>query len=329
MTFQNPVALLLIIPLIMILTIRKYPRRAISFPAASSLSGLPVTVTQRAAMAAPMMRRAALLLAVISLARPQIVNTETSVSSKGVDIVLALDLSTSMLAVDRSRPERKRSRLVIAKEVTREFIAKRAGDRIGLVAFAARPYPVGPLTLDHDWLSRCLDTLEPESTEDGTALGDGLLAAVNRLRSSPAESRVIVLLTDGRSNAGEITSDTAAAAARALGVKVHTIGIGSRGHAEFPIEDPLGGTIWRAIAADLDEATLQSIATTTGGRYFKADGPEGLRSIFAEIDRLEKHIIVEKRSRSRKELFTPFILAAFLLLITERTFSVTWLRGLP
>lgn len=328
MSFQNPLALLLLLPLGIVLMARKKPMRGIIFPAISDLVTISKTLKQRVSALLPLMRISSIFLALISLARPQISNTETIIRTKGVDIVISLDLSTSMLAVDRSSSQH-RSRLDIAKDVTRDFITKRTGDRIGLVAFAARPYPIGPLTVDHQWLTETLIRLSPSSTEDGTAIGDGLLAALNRLRSSPAESRTIILLTDGRSNTGATTPQDATAVAHGLGVKIHTVGIGSKGKAEFPVEDPFGGTIWREVNADLDEAALRDIASMTGGRYFRADNADNLRSIFAEIDKLEKRTITEKKHQSTQELFPPIILATFLLLMAEQTLRATWLRGIP
>ena len=328
MTFQTPLALLLLLPLISILLLRKKrTRSAIPFPGVALLSLLPQTLRQRVAYLLPWLQVAAMISMIVALARPQLVKSETTVTSRGVDIVIALDLSTSMLAVERGSVDRTRSRLVIAKEVTRDFITRRPGDRIGFVAFAARPYPVAPLTLDHDWLTTVLDRLEIGSIEDGTALGDALLAAVNRLRSSPAQSRTVLLLTDGRSNVGETTPGTAAAAARAVGVKIHTIGIGGKAPALFPVVDPLGGIIWREINADLDEVALQEIAATTGGSFFRADDAAALRSVFQEIDKLERRPIEEKRHQSVRELFSPLLLTTLFLFMFLQTLRSTWLRG--
>jgi Ca-activated chloride channel family protein len=308
---------------------RRHPAAAIPFPGIAFLSPLPKTLRRSFARLLPSLQLAALICMIIALARPQLVSTETTVFSQGVDIVIALDLSSSMLAVDRSSADRSRSRLVIAREVTREFIARRSGDRIGFVAFAARPYPIAPLTLDHDWLAAVLERLEIGSMEDGTALGDGILAAVNRLRSSQAGSRTVVLLTDGRSNVGKSVPRTAAAAAQALGIRIHAIGIGGKAPALFPVEDPLGGTTWRTVSADLDEAALQEIAAGTGGRYFRADDATTLRSVFQEIDRLEKRPIEEKRTRSVRELFPALALVPLLLLLGTEALRSTWLREVP
>lgn len=329
MTFQTPLALLLLFPLAIILFLqrKKNMPSAIKLPGIALIPALPKTMKQRLAQLLPRLQTAALICMIVALARPQLISTETSVTSRGVDIVIALDLSTSMLAVDRGTPDRGRSRLAIAKEVTRDFIAGRPGDRIGFVAVAARPYPVAPLTLDHEWLTTVLDRLEIGAIEDGTALGDGILAAVNRLRSSRAGSRAVVLMTDGRSNVGEVSPGAAASAARALGIRVHTIGIGAKVPALFPVTDPLGGIVWREVNADLDEASLREIAAITGGGSFRAGDASGLRAVFREIDRLEKRPIEEKQRRNAHDLFTPLLLAALLLVMFSQALRATWLRG--
>jgi Ca-activated chloride channel family protein len=270
-----------------------------------------------------------LLLAIVALARPQMKLRESTIVSRGIDLVVALDVSTSMLAVDRPSPVTAHSRFQIAKDVTRDFISRRSGDRIGLIAFAARPYPAAPLTLDHQWLTGTVDQLEIGTIEDGTALGDGMLAAVNRLRSSPAGSRAVVLVTDGRNNAGVVEPSVAAEAARSLGIRVHTVGIGGRGTAEYPVEDPLGGITYRQVTADLDEDALTKIAATTGGTYFRATDAATLQNIFIEIDRLERRPIEEKVSTAVQELFPPFLLAALLLLAADIVLRTTWLRRSP
>lgn len=331
MSFHDPAALLLLIPVLLLMgiSIRRNGSSHIRLPVTALLAGLPATPRQRLAAWLPAARAVAAALAIIALARPQLQVRDATVTSRGIDLALALDISTSMLAIDRTAEAHGRSRLQIAKEVTRDFISKRSGDRIGIVAFAARCYPAAPLTLDLDWLNRTLEQLETGAIEDGTALGDGLLAAINRLRSSPAASRTLLLITDGRNNAGTVPPAVATQAAKTLGIKVHTIGIGSRGPADFPVEDPLGGITYRTVHADLDEATLADIARTTGGSYFHAADVAGLRSAFSEIDRLEKRPITVKVTNSVRELFTPVLAAALILLLIEILVRSTWLRRTP
>jgi Ca-activated chloride channel family protein len=271
----------------------------------------------------------AIVLGVIALARPQLQQREATVTSRGIDLLLALDVSTSMLAVDRTASAHDRSRFQIARDVTRDFISRRSGDRIGMIAFAARPYPIAPLTLDHQWLNDVIDQLEIGNIEDGTALGDGLLAAVNRLNASPSASRAIVVITDGRNNAGTVPPLIAAQAAHTLGIRVHAIGIGGQGAAAFPVEDPLGGVTYRQVAADLDVATLHGIAQTTGGRFYRATDAAALQNVFAEINLLERRPIEEKVNISYRELFPSLLLAALLLLVVDTILRTTWLRRNP
>jgi Ca-activated chloride channel homolog len=328
-TFQHPQLLwLLLLPPLLALLRRRRHATAIPFPGSTAFRAIPASPAARVASAIPSLLFISLLLSVTALAGPQLRHTRSTVVSKGVDIAIALDLSTSMLAVDGDAGK-KRNRLTVAKEVLRSFIEQRGGDRIALVAFGARAYPVAPLTLDHSWLASAIDGLDTGSVDEGTAIGDGILAAVNRLRSSPAASRTVIVLTDGRSNAGAAPPALAASAAAALGVKVHCIGIGGKGVATFPVEDPLGGVSWRRVEADLDEATLRQVASTTRGQYFRAGNAEALRSVFAEIDRLEKSKIEEKRSVTRKELFPYLLLPALLLMMSAQALSWNRLRRLP
>jgi Ca-activated chloride channel homolog len=308
---------------------RKKSNCHVIFPLISIFTDIPSTIRSRCAAMLPAVRILAIILAVIALARPQLQLREATVVSRGIDLVLALDVSTSMLAVDRAASVNDRSRFKIARDVTRDFISRRSGDRIGMIAFAARPYPVAPLTLDHQWLNGVLDLLEIGGIEDGTALGDALLAAVNRLHASPAASRAIVVITDGRNNAGAVQPLVAAQAAHTLGIRVHTIGIGGEGAALFPVEDPLGGVTYRQVAADLDEAALRGIAQTTGGRFYRAADAAALQNVFTEIDLLERRPIEEKVSISYRELFSPVLLAALLLLVADTLLRTTWLRRNP
>ncbi len=331
MTFHDPSALLLVIPALLLsgYAWRKKSNCQVIFPLLSTFTDIHPTTRSRCAAMLPAVRILAIFLAVIALARPQLQLREATVVSRGIDLVLALDVSTSMLAVDRAASVNDRSRFKIARDVTRDFISRRSGDRIGMIAFAARPYPVAPLTLDHQWLNGVLDQIEIGGIEDGTALGDALLAAVNRLHASSAASRAIVVITDGRNNAGAVQPLVAAQAARTLGIRVHTIGIGGKGAALFPVEDPLGGVTYRQVAADLDETVLRGIAQTTGGRFYLASDAAVLQSVFTEIDTLERRPIEEKVSISYRELFPPVLLAALLLLVAETLLRTTWLRRNP
>ncbi|RII31243.1 MAG: hypothetical protein CXR30_00040 [Geobacter sp.] len=330
MTFQYPQLLwLLLIPLIYVVAGRGRRSRAIRFPGAGGLRAIPGSARTRLARLIPWLKVSAIMVAVVALARPQLINTNTTVVSKGIDMAIAMDLSSSMLAVDRGAGDGTGNRLSVAKQVVSDFIAKRGGDRLAVVAFAARAYPVAPLSLDHAWLASAIERLEVGTVEDGTALGDGLLAAINRLRSSPAASRTVILVTDGRANAGIVKPPAAAAIAAALGIKVYTIGIGGNEGALFPVEDPLGGLVWRRVSADLDEPVLKEIAAATGGKYFRADNKTSLRTVFQEVDRLEKVKIEETNRRSVRELFPGLLLTAFFLAMMEQMLLAVRLGRLP
>ncbi len=268
-------------------------------------------------------------LLIVGLARPQAPVREVKVHTEGIDIILAMDVSSSMLAQDIEPGSRLDNRLNLSKDVIRKFIQQRKGDRIGIIVFAARAYMLSPLTLDHAWLLNNLARAEAEMIDDGTAIGEGLLAALNRIKGSNNKGRIIILLTDGRNNAGEISPMVAAEAARALGVKVYTIGVGSRGKAVFPVIDPFGATVYRQVPAEVDESTLRSVAARTGAAYFRADDAAGLRRIYENINRLEKRPVEEKIYSTYRELFHFFVLPALLLLLLESFLNSTLLRRLP
>jgi Ca-activated chloride channel family protein len=213
--------------------------------------------------------------------------------------------------------------------VVREFVAARPEDRIGLVLFAARPYTQCPLTLDHGWLRQNLERARIGMIEDGTAIGSGLATAVNRLRASTAKSKFVVLLTDGQQNAGRITPQTAADAAATLGVKVYTVGAGTRGLAPFPMQDVFGNKVYRPMPVDIDEKTLEKIAATTGGRYFRATDTASLREVYAEIDRSEKTPFEAPQYLDYRELYPWLAWPALGLLLLEIGLAETVLRKLP
>ncbi len=269
-----------------------------------------------------------LALFIIGLARPQLGAGSTTIKASGIDIVVALDLSTSMASEDFELHGRRVNRLTIAKDVLREFIAKRPNDRIGLVAFARSAYVVAPPTLDHDFLLKNLDRLKMGLIEDGTAVGSALSAALNRLRTVTAKSRIVILMTDGQNNAGKVPPLTAAEAAHALGVKVYTIGVGTRGQAPVPVATPFG-TRYRMVEVNIDEDTLRKIAERTGGQYFRADNTDTLRRIYAEIDQLEKSDVEMKQYQRYRELFHWAVLPGVLLLLLEVILNNTVWRRLP
>jgi len=274
-------------------------------------------------------RIVALCLLIVALARPQAPIADEKAQTEGIDIVLALDCSTSMRAEDFTLNGQRRNRVEVITSVVENFIKGREHDRIGIVAFAGRAYTLCPLTLDYDWLLSNLSRLHAGMIEDGTAIGSGLAASVNRLRNSNAKSKIIILLTDGRNNAGAITPLVAAQAAQAVGVKVYTIGAGSKGPVPYPVAEMFGRVVYEQVEVDLDEETLKSIADTTGGAYFRATDTQSLTQIYAAIDRMEKTPIEEKGYRAYEELFPYFLVPALMLLVCVLVVNGTLLRAIP
>ena len=270
------------------------------------------------------LRGLALVCLIVAFARPQTGVTGENVSSEGIDIVLALDISSSMLAEDLVP-----NRLEAAKAVAADFVAGRRNDRIGLVIFAGRAFTQAPLTLDHSVVASLMAELEVGIIEDGTAVGMGLATAVKRLQASEAASKVVILLTDGRNNRGEIDPVTAAQAAQALGVRVYTIGAGARGTARVPVPDPFGGQRYVTTRVDVDEPVLRAVAETTGARYYRATDRESLEAIYEEIDQLETTEMLVENFTTYGERFPLPLAAGLLLLLAEVVLGRTWLRTLP
>ncbi len=270
------------------------------------------------------LRAAAVAALVVALARPQSAEINRRTTTEGIDIVLAIDVSGSMLARD-FRPDR----ISAAKEVAGTFIADRYGDRIGLVVFAGEAYTQSPLTTDQGSLQTLLGRIRSGLIEDGTAIGNGLATAINRLRESDAVSKVIILLTDGENNAGQIAPLTAAEIARAQGIRVYTIGVGTRGQAPYPFVDPFGQISYRMADVQIDETTLRRIARATGGEYFRATDEETLKSIYDQIDRLEKSRVEVFETTSYREEFLGWVIAALALLVVEFLLTHLVLKKLP
>lgn len=264
-----------------------------------------------------------LALLIVVLARPQSTESWENSNTEGIDIVMAIDVSTSMLARDL-----KPDRLEAAKEVATKFIAGRPYDRIGLVIFSGESFTQCPLTTDHAVVTNLLRETQTGILEDGTAIGNGLATAVARLKESDAISRVIILLTDGENNRGEIPPLTAAEIAKTFGIRVYTIGVGTEGTAPYPVQTPFGTRI-QQVQVKIDEATLQSIAKTTGGVYFRATDNEKLKNIYNEIDQLEKSKIEVKEFSKKQEEFQPFAFAALALLIIGLLLKVSVFRNIP
>ena len=320
--FANPWILILAILVPLLLAGRYYLAKqqtrpaTMKFAAASLAKIAPSTwrVTWRPLLV--VMRVAAIALILVGLARPQIVQGRETIKGEGVEIALALDISGSMASLDFE----PNNRLEAAKQVIGDFVIERPYDKLGLVIFSSEAFSQSPLTLDHRMLTRSLDQVELATDlgiDDGTAIGLGIANAANMLASSDAESKVIVLLTDGVNNAGQIDPLTAAEAAKALGIKVYTIGAAKPGQVPVPVQSLFGGTQISYQESVLDEQTLQQVADTTGGKYFRAEDTDGLRAIYDEINDLEKSQVEVEVFNQYHELVAILLVPALLILALE------------
>lgn len=268
------------------------------------------------------MRLAVIALVIIVISRPQDIDKWQSSTTEGIDIVLALDVSGSMLARDFS-PDR----LEASKNVATEFISGRPYDRIGLTVFSGESFTQCPLTTDHAVLINLLREVKSGMIEDGTAIGVGLATAINRIKDSDAISKVIILLTDGVNNMGSIDPMTAAGIAHTFGIRVYTIGVGSRGYADYPVQTPFGMR-YQKMQVEIDEELLKEIADLTGGRYFRAVDNTSLQQVYSEIDKLEKSKIETREHSRRDEVFMPWALAAAIILTLELLLRYLFLKNM-
>jgi len=267
------------------------------------------------------LRSLALVALIIALARPQSSLSWQNTTTEGIDIIIASDISGSMLAED-FQP----NRLEAGKNIAIDFIKNRPDDRIGLVIFSGESFTQCPLTIDHDVLINLFNDVKNGMIDDGTAIGMGLATAVNRLKESEAKSKVVILLTDGSNNMGSIPPITAAEIAKQFNVRVYTVGIGTHGYAPYPVQTP-AGIQYQRIPVDVDEGTLTKIANITGGKYFRATDNETLKKIYDQIDKLEKAKIDVTQYHKKTELFLPFALIALLFLSLEFILKNTLLKG--
>lgn len=322
--------LLLLLPVLAVLKGRFGGTPGVTFSSTIPLAALGQRRRSRAGALLGLLAHLALASLIIALARPQLGRTMTRVQASGVDIMLVLDVSRSMLAEDFSIGSQRANRLEAVKQVTEQFIRQRPNDRIGIVAFAGRPYLVSPLTLDHEWLIRNLDRLQIGMVEDGTAIGSATAAAANRLKDKEAKTKLIVLLSDGDNNAGRVTPLTAAEAAKALGIRIYTIGAGTRGGTvPFPFQDPFGRTVYQNVPMEFNEDTLKQIASITNGQYFQATDTASLKRTFNEIDQMEKTKVEVEKTSDYRDLFPWFLIAGFVLLGAEVVLSQTIWKRLP
>ncbi len=326
-TFANPefFALLLLVPVMVFWYWKRQKEQVVrlQFSTTMAFRALPRSLRQRFRHALIVLRVLAFTLLVVALARPQSTSRGENVTTEGIDIVLASDISGSMLAED-FRP----NRIEASKKVATEFIEGRPNDRIGLVIFSGESFTQCPLTIDHAVLINLLSQVKSGMIEDGTAIGDGLATAVSRLKESKAKSRVIILLTDGVNNRGFIDPMTAAGIAQSFGIRVYTVGVGTQGMAPYPQQTPFG-IQYQNIPVEIDEALLQKIADMTGGKYFRATDNRTLKDIYGEIDRLEKSKIEVTQFRRYTEEFYTAGIASGILLLLELLLAHTIFRSLP
>ncbi len=333
MEFRDPIILLLslIIPLLVFLHLRQKRGVTLKFSALEELKLALPKGRGKLRYVQLVLRCAAIFLIVLGLARPVKGIAHTKIFSEGIDIILAVDVSSSMDARDMTDDIRI-NRLDVVKDVVRKFIPERKKDRIGIVAFARYSYTQAPLTLDHNVLVDLVDrlrTVPRGGKEDGTAIGSAIITSVARLKESDAKSRVIILLTDGRNNYGEIGPESAAEVAKSLEIKAYTIGVGKEGAAPYPAKNIFGQPIFVQQPLDLDEETLIRIAEITDGKGFRAQNERALEEIYDRIDKMEKVKIEEEKYMEYKDLFPYFLMPAFLLLMVELVMSNTVLRRLP
>ena len=332
MTFAHPyfLLLLLLLPLLAWLKGRRGRPPAFLYSSVRLVEGLTRAQRSRAGAFLAALRWLLLALFIVALAQPRLMKSATTVKASGVDIVVALDLSGSIISEDFVVRGGRVNRFNMARAVLKQFIDQRPNDRIGLVVFAVQAFIATPLTLDHDFLQENLDRLEIGTINaDQTAIGDALSTALNRLRALKSKSKIVILMTDGQNNAGKVDPLTAAEAAQALGAKVYTIGIGTRGLAPMPVFMNGQKVGYRQMPVDIDENTLQKIADKTGGKYYRADNAERFQQIYAEIDKLEKTEAIINKFTQFDELFPWFVSCGLALLLAEVALGQTVFRRLP
>jgi Ca-activated chloride channel family protein len=294
---------LTLLPLVILWRARRGPVAAVEYSDVSLARDIARRTRSRIGGIVWLLPIIAAALMIVGLARPQRTQSRTEVTANGIDIVLALDISGSMQALDFKVDNTRVNRIAVVKSVVSKFIDERPNDRIGLIAFAGAPYIVSPLTLDHDWLQQNLERVNVGIGDDGTAIGSAIAAAVNHLRTTATKSKVVILLTDGVNNTGKIPPLAAAEAARALGVKVYTIGVGVRGKAPIPVRDQAGNTHMIMAYVDVDETTLQAVANDTGGQFYRATDTDSLQKIYEQINRYETSAQSVEKFEQVEELY--------------------------
>jgi Ca-activated chloride channel family protein len=340
LTFAQPwfLLLLLAIPLLAWFRGRSGPAAALTFSSTSALRSLGKSSAARAGKFLRALLLIALAFFAVAMARPQLGKSLTQVEASGIDIMLALDVSGSMLTKDFTIGGEQATRIDAIREVTRKFIEARPNDRIGIIAFAGRPYVVSPMTLDHDWLQKNLERVKIGLVEDGTAIGSGMSAAANRLNDKRSKSRVIVLLTDGENNTGKIPPNTAAEAIKALKIHFYAIGAGINGIAPTPVFNPqngkpvtdmFGNILYQNQRVHFNEAGLKEVAKIADGQFYRATDTRSLEQIFADIDKLEKTTVSVKKYQQYRDLFPALIATGLGLLLAQLLLAQTIWKKLP
>ena len=321
--------LLALLPLVLLWRGRRGPVAAIEYSDVSLAREVARRGRSRIGMLLWMLPILAGALMIVGLARPQRADGRSEVTANGIDIVLGLDVSGSMQALDFHIQNQRVNRIQVVKTVVSKFIDERPDDRIGIIAFAGAPYLVSPITLDHDWLQQNLERVAVGGVDDGTAIGSAIAAGVNRLRLTQAKSKVIILLTDGVNNTGKISPIAAAEAAKAMGIKVYTIGVGVRGDAPIPVRDAVGNARMVMAKVDVDEKTLQAVADATGGKFYRATDTDSLQMIYEQINRLEKNAQTVQKFEHTEELYSWALIPALGILGLSLLLQQTRLRRLP
>ncbi|MEP6936514.1 MAG: VWA domain-containing protein [Chthoniobacterales bacterium] len=340
LTFAWPwlLLLLLAVPLLAYLRGRSGPAAALVFSSTRTLTNLGKSSAARAGKLLRSVLYLSLAILIVALAQPRLGKTLAQVEASGIDIIVVLDVSGSMLTKDFTVGGESATRLDAIREVTRKFIEARPNDRIGMIAFGGQPYVVSPITLDHDWLMTNLDRVRIGLVENSTAIGSAMAAAANRLNDKQAKSRAIVLLTDGDNNAGKIPPNTAAEAIKALKIHLYAIGAGTNGIAPQPVIDPrsgkpitdvLGNVLYRDGPVEFNEAGLREVARIADGRFFRATDTKSLEQIYRDIDKLEKSTVAVKKYQQYRELFPACIMAGCGLLVAQIILSQTVWKKLP
>lgn len=338
LTFARPwlLLLLLAIPLLAYLRGKRGAAAALTFSSTSTLRAIGKQGAARAGKILRAMIFATLAIFIIAISRPQLGKSLTQVEASGIDIMLVLDVSGSMLTKDFTIGGDEATRLDAIREVTRKFIDGRPNDRIGIIAFAGRPYVVSPMTLDHDWLMQNLERVRIGLVEDGTAIGSAMAAAANRLNDKQSKSRVLVLLTDGENNAGKISPNTAAEAVKALKIHFYAIGAGINGVAPAPIytsrgpmTDALGNIYYQNQRVEFNEAGLKQVAQIADGKFYRATDTKSLEQIYGDIDKLEKSTVAIKKYQEYRDLFPICVMSGCGLLVAQLLLSQTIWKKLP